>query len=598
MRQLVQFRAVKGVCYVLVVALVAMVAPTQLSTPARAQLMPTYSVGVVEFVNESGVQGDLLARLATDAVVVEMSKSNRYDVGTTRTQIKKEMEELDLRPPLDKVGLVRLGERLSVDAMLEGAVKSVQLSGSGPTRRASVTLVVQMVDQASGEIINGAVQTGMSSARVGYTADDDSLITESVNNAAFLAVKTMVDYIIPEATVMLNIGASEVMLNKGMRDGMRAGMRMIVLRQREIIGYIEVRSVSATDCKAKVLKSMRGIQPEDKARAIFDMPPVGAGIKSQPLPSGAPKGGGGRRSTLSKIAKFLVAAAVVYGIFSLFKGGRGNEDAPSVSASADNATLITWDPTAYGHGLNVREYEVLRDDFSVGAAPVMVVRDPSQIDAGKANVYGLYGTGADTTGTYSRIDSNPATSYTEATFTVLAEPFGVTHTYQVRVLLQQAIATTDTSGTSTTTYRYSLSRVSTSITATAIDPVRNTDVISPAYDPNAAPPEILISDLAQELVNFTWKAKTGADVYYVRVEPVVPGTAPTWQSTTIYATSVNVSLPDAARTELASLLSNMSYADKTMRWRVYCRHQADTSPAWIEGQENRFVIGGTPPTFP
>lgn len=600
MRQLVHSRLMKGLCYTLVLALVTGLAPRHGVAPARAQLMPMYSVAVVDFSNDSGVQGDLLARLATDAVVVEMSKTARYDVGTTRTTIQKEMRDLDLRPPLDTVGLVRLGERLQVDALLQGSVKSVRLTGSGPSRRASVTLVLRLVDQASGEVINGAVQTGSSSSRVGYVADDDSLITEAVNNAAFLCVKTMVDYIIPEATVMMNIGSSEVRLNKGLRDGMRPGMRMIVLRQREIIGYVELRSVTPQDSTAKVVRSMRGIQPEDKVRAIFDMPAVSAAIKAEPLPSAAPKATGARGGTFRKIGKLVVAAAVVVGLASIFKSGRGNEDAPHIGVDANSATVITWDPSDYGSGQNVREYQILRDNFTQGAAPVMVISDPSQIDSGRADVYPLYGNTTGTAVTYTRLDSNPATTYTQANWTVPAEPYGVTHTYQVRAVLQQIIVGggTGTDDNTTTVTRYSYSKVSSSITATAIEPVRNSDVISPAYDPTVAPPEILISDLQQGLVNFTWKAKDGADVYYLRVEPVVPGTAPTWQSPLIYSTSVSISLPAAARVELATLLSNSAYAESTMKWWVFCRHQADTSPAWRKGDENRFVIGGTPPPFP
>ena len=86
-----QTRAIRSLCYALVLALLSTIAPTPLCKPACAQLMPQYSVGVVDFINESGVQGDFLARLATDAVVVEMSKSNRYDVSITRTMMKTKM---------------------------------------------------------------------------------------------------------------------------------------------------------------------------------------------------------------------------------------------------------------------------------------------------------------------------------------------------------------------------------------------------------------------------------------------------------------------------------------------------------------------------
>ena len=222
-----------------------------------------------------------------------------------------------------------------------------------------------MRDRASAEIINGAVQTGNSSSRVGYTCDDDELISEAISNAAFLAVKTMVDYIIPEATVQMNFGDSEVMLNKGARDGIKPGMRMIVLRQNEIIGYVEIRQVNPMDSMAKVVKSMRGIQPEDKVRAIFDMPTVSSTLKSEPLPSGAPKSSGGKSGALGKIGKALLIGAVVFGMVSLFSGGRGTGSPASIGASSTTPTTLTWNPSAFAHGLNVIEYQVLRDNMAV-----------------------------------------------------------------------------------------------------------------------------------------------------------------------------------------------------------------------------------------
>lgn len=597
MRQIIRCRGFRSICYALVIALIMTAAPAPLSSPARAQLMPTYSVAVVEFVNRSGVQGALLARLATDAVVVEMGKTNRYDVSITRSQIKAKMDELDIRPPLDRVELVRLGEALSADAILEGVISSVVLSGSGPNRRASVTLVVQMIDQASGEIINGAVQTGTSSARVGFTPDDDALITEAINKAAFLVVKTMVDYIIPEATIMMNVGENQVMLNKGARDGLRPGMRMIVLRDREIIGFIELRDVSAIDSIGKVTKSMRGIQPEDKARAIFEMPAVTGIEKGDSLPSGAP-GGGGTRDSVSKIGRFLVGAAVVLGLASLFNSGRGNEKAPSTGTldQSDGIPGIRWDPKSLGYGKNVDELQILREDS--GGQPVMVIRNPTIWDRGYTKITGpngapMFGTGQGTPVSYYRLDSNPATSFTETTWTVPAEPFGITHTYTIRVMYHLAVRVGDQV---TTQYYYTTEGGP--IVATAIEPVRNTDIIFPPYDRNAAVTEVLVSDLQQGKVNFQWNRKDGGNIYYVLVEPVVPGTGPTWQSSIIYETGPVISLPTDQRDALASRLAAAGREGAVMRWRVFCRNTADTDPSWVRGEENRFVIGSIPPGTP
>ena len=607
MRQLMECRAIRSVCYALVAALVSMVAPV---VPARAQLMPNYSVAIVDFVNESGVLGNTLARIATDAVQVEMSKTSRYDVSViTRTQIKDEMDRLDMHPPLDKVNLVRLGEALTADAILEGAIKSVQLAGSGPTARASATLAVQLIDQASGEVINGAVQTGTSSARVGYTADPDALITEAVSKAAFLVVKTMVDYVIPEATVQVNIGADQIQLNRGSRDGIKPGMRMIVLRSKEIIGYVEIREVENNSSIAKIVKSMRGVQPEDKLRAIFDMPAVGsATMKTEPMPGGAPARGHVGSGAAGKIGKFFLGALIVFGLVNLVRGQRGSEPPPAIGTLGP--TEITWNPTKYGHGLNVLEYQVLRDSFANGSTPVKALRDPTDIDAGRTSLARLYGTGPALAFNYYALTANPGTSYTSTAVTLPIEPYGVTHQYQVRVLYRVVPAVsgtgtgTDTStGTSTDTStttgntRYYYTPVSNIITMTAIEPVRTGDIISPLYDPSLGPTDLLISDLQDPTIDmFAWNAKAGADIYYMKVEPVIPGNAPSWQSSNVYATGPTIKLPQSERTKLATILSG--YPDKVMRWRVYCRHQADTSQAWVEGEDNLFKIIGTPPGRP
>ena len=357
---------------------------------ARAQGAPAQvmQVGVIEFRNDSGVQGAMLARLATDAVVIELSKSARFDV-ITRAQMEVQMKELGIAPPLNPTERERLGEALNADAMIEGAIKAVELRGSSATRRAAVTIVVRMLDQASSEVINGAVQTGTSNVRVGYEADDDKLIAEAIDNAAYQAVKTMIDYIIPEATVQNTIRTNEVLLNKGARDGLRVGMRMIIIREREIIGEIEIRQVDPDNSTASVVKQTRGIRPEDKARAVFDMPEV-AYVKADPgTKSGMPSAGGKKKNaTFSKIGKILLGAAILVGVASIFKPG-GTESVGSVYAEAglsgymlpvESGTpgvRVKWSTNKLWRGLNVVEYHIWRNDVG---GPVLVSR-PSDGEA-------------------------------------------------------------------------------------------------------------------------------------------------------------------------------------------------------------------------
>jgi len=595
-----QSRAIRSLCYALVLALVSTFAPTPLAKPASAQLMPTYSVGVADFVNESGVQGELLARLATDAVVVEMSKTNRYDVSITRSMMKTKMEELGLHPPLTKLDLVRLGETLSADAMLQGSVKSIQLTGSGPTRRASVTLICQMIDQASGEIINGAVQTGQSSARVGYTADDNSLIAEAINGAAFLAVRTMIDYVIPEATVLMNIGESQVMINKGSRDGIKPGMRMIVLRDREIIGYIDVTSASPMDAMTKVIKSMRGIQPQDKARAIFEMPMVSTALKSAPLPSGAPTKGRVSGGSGSKIAKFLLGLLIVGGIAAIFQGGRGVSSAPGLSVKGP--MTLGWSSRLYNYGNNLKELQIFQDTVAAGAttAPFYVIGGPSMFAQGRIDLTQIFFLGAAATPQGHTVNYNDiplgATTITAATYAWPAQGYGEQHTYQARAIVATATGAGTTGGT---TYSYDTTNFGNGVRLTCVEPVTAdpNHVVSPVGN-------LLVSDLREGASNLSWISVAGATDYMVTVQPNSPGIGPVWHSNIIYhfsgATSdgAMLSLSDTDRLSLAALLSGPAFNNQDIRWRVDARNATDSALFWTEGDWNMFTIDSTPPPMP
>jgi len=368
---LVSYAAVLGLILPIIAAIVA---PGRAEAQAPAQTM---TVGVIEFRNDSGVQGDVLARFATDAVVIELSKSSRFDV-ITRAQLDAQMKELGIAPPINAVERNRLGEALQADAMIDGAIKAVEIRGSGATRRALVTLVVRMIDQASGEIINGAVQTGTAQARAGATTDDDKLITEAIDNAAYMAVNTMINYIIPEATVQNTIRTNEVMLNKGARDGIRNGMRMIVTREREIIGVVEVSDVDPDNSIATIKEQTRGIRPEDKARAVFQMP---IEMKADP-DSGGKSLSAKKSSGLSRITKTILGGLIIWGVVSLFDSD-GTESVGGVSAEAGLSSYdlptdagtpgvrICWDAKKLSQGKNVLAYQIWRNDVPI---PVIVAR--------------------------------------------------------------------------------------------------------------------------------------------------------------------------------------------------------------------------------
>jgi len=563
-------------------------------TAARAQALQSMAVGVVDFTNQSGVQGELLSRLATDAVVVELSK--RFDV-ITRSQLQQQMDLLGLKPPLSRIGLVRLGEALNADAMIEGIITSVQIGGQGAARRAAVTIVIRMLDQASGEVLNGAIQTGFSNPRVGQGADDDTLITEAIDNAAYLAVKTMMEYIIPEATVQSTIRENEVMLNRGSRDGIKRGMRMIVTRDREIIGYLEVKSVSPNDSLAVVTKAMRGVRPEDKAKAIFDMPAAAKVAPEPGMPAGAPPAKQRGGAFLSKVSSILVLAGAVFLGAKLFKkSGVESIGATTAEAIIDGsgspAVEITWDPKSLQRGKNVLEYHVYRN-FDADPVAVATPAQRSAIDSIR-----------NTTVSFQRVDmqTNQATAATATVQPLLA---GTPVTYYVSAVY--VVTSLQGAGQQQASTRYYETERKLAGQATTIQRITVEDMYISSGDADVRGDDQV--DLRK--VNFHWRTRRGADRYCIEVseEPNFTAALRFW------------SMPDAVQTDPGSdgvwvnkqvvqQLYDVFYkpAIQTLYWRVGARNSGDNpgpkpppgrpTARWIFGQAKTFTTVESPPVPP
>lgn len=240
---------------------------------ARAQLTTaTQRVAVLDFgVLASNVRSSaILGRNATDALVVEMTRTGQFDV-ETRTTVNQQLQELGLNQPLNNNGIQKLGQSLAVTAVVSGDITNVSFTDN--PRRARVTISVRLTDVISGELINGAIATGYSQAPPpGMTPDDETLVTQALSDAAFNAVKTVNEYTLPAATVLLVRDTTEVTLNRGARDGMQPGMEMTVVRGNVKVAKLRITTVNSTDSIAAVVDFGKGIQPQDKARAIFKLP--------------------------------------------------------------------------------------------------------------------------------------------------------------------------------------------------------------------------------------------------------------------------------------------------------------------------------------
>jgi hypothetical protein len=259
----------RRVSYLLVTTLLLPLMVFAAARPAGAQLTRTPLVAVLEFGNRANAAGagGILGRQATDATVVEMTRTGRFDV-TPRTQLNQQLQASGLTPPLDNIGIRRLGQDLGVDSVATGDIERIVFLEN--PRRARVTLAVRLFDVVSGELANGAIETGVSPAPpAGFQPDDDTLINQAISNAAFLAVQTINNYTLPEATVLNTRGTTQVLINRGSRDGITPGLEFVVVRGNQRVGRIRVSRVGSTDSTADITDTGIGIRPEDRARAIL-----------------------------------------------------------------------------------------------------------------------------------------------------------------------------------------------------------------------------------------------------------------------------------------------------------------------------------------
>jgi TolB-like protein len=297
---------------------------------AYAQLVQLPRVAVLDFENKSGFGGASIARAATDAVASEYQKSRKFEV-LARGEIEQQLRDLDLATPLDKTGFLRLGRALQTESLITGEVNAVTFVGN--PKQAQVVITVRVIDIASGEPINGAVATGFSNRRPGFTGDDDTLVQEAIRNAAFEAVRIISNYTIPEATILTTRAGKEVLLNRGIRGGLQPGMEMIVVRRGEEVGRIRVTQVSDSDAVGEIIDFGRGIQSEDRARAVFRVPTVE--VRAGRVVTERPRQRGEGNKLLRALGPILIIGLIAFGVARGSSGGNTPVQTVLAEPSAD-----------------------------------------------------------------------------------------------------------------------------------------------------------------------------------------------------------------------------------------------------------------------
>jgi hypothetical protein len=537
---------------------------------AYAQLVQLPRVAVLDFENKSGYGGASIARAATDAVAGEYQKSRKYEV-LARGEIEQQLKDLDLALPLDKIGFLRLGRALQTESLITGEVNAVTFVGS--PKQAQVVLTVRVIDIASGEPINGAVATGLSNRRPGYTGDDDTLVQEAIRNAAFEAVRIINNYTIPEATVLTTRAGKEVLLTRGIRGGLQPGMEMIVVRRGEEVGRIRVTQVSDSDAVAEIIDFGRGIQSEDRARAIFRVPTVE--VKAGRVVTERPRQRGEGNRLLRALGPILVVGLIAFGIARASSGGNTPVQTVIAEAGADGNfepfVRISWKTTLFAKSVpDTIQWQIFRSDFidldeKANRIPVGVVPGNQNffIDTTVPRVLtyaSLLREGEDDLDFQTLEEESPAPGVAP----------GRSYTYQLALVYRERIE-----AEGETIFLFKLSDRVQSGQATVLLPVQ---LLTPLQRSE---------DVDPKDVRFSWLAAEGANAYRVEVstDPTFRDRNRTFVSNEIPSTAVGGSPVSTERINLETALLNrlgLTGQRVTLYWRVGARNLGD-DPGPIPG---------------
>jgi len=297
-------------------------------------------VVILDFENVSDRPDPVLGRKAADALAVQLDPE-RYEV-IERATVQNYLDDLKLTLPLDRDSQMRLGRALNkagvtVYAIITGQVRSAKVVPGPRGVEGRVEMAVLMRDLSTGEYVNGALQQASSSPKPGYQGNEDALIDEALTTAADKCVLTIASQRLAEVTIMI-VRRDAAIINAGIRDGMRVGMKMVVMRFREPVGYLVLHKVDEKHSEATVTQNLRGIAERDKAIVIYELP------QKPKLRFGEAKSAK-KRTILGSQGLWGIVGAVA---MLAFLGG-GNKESPGegapggvVASALANAAALRW----------------------------------------------------------------------------------------------------------------------------------------------------------------------------------------------------------------------------------------------------------------
>lgn len=242
------------------------------TAPAWAAFRP--GAAVLDFQNVSAYSGHLLGRRAADQLALELGATGSWKV-VDRMQTRRAALQRELRAPY-AVGLMQeLAHAIGGDMIFTGAIQKVEVSPKSGTTR--LTLLVEAIDQISGQSAMATVHTGEAVRQEKMPQPTDVLVGEALAAAAALAAKAISAGTGAMVQVMEPGDGKTVRLKPASGVQMRSGCRLLLYRSvledqervpRKLIGTLMLTNCGPEACTARVLAKAGDIHTDDIAVTV------------------------------------------------------------------------------------------------------------------------------------------------------------------------------------------------------------------------------------------------------------------------------------------------------------------------------------------
>jgi hypothetical protein len=239
---------------------------------ARAAFRP--GAAVLDFQNVSAYSGHLLGRRAADQLALDLGATSCWRV-IDRTQTRRAAAQRELHAPY-AVGLMQeLAHALGADMVITGAVQKLEVNPKAGSIK--LTLLVEAVDQISGQSAMVTVKTGEAVRQEKKPEPTDVLIGEALSNASANAAKALAERTGLTMSVADPGDGQTLRLKPATGAQFQAGDRLLLYRAvtegdvaqpGKVIATLMLSEVGPEQCKARVLAKAGDIHTDDIAVSI------------------------------------------------------------------------------------------------------------------------------------------------------------------------------------------------------------------------------------------------------------------------------------------------------------------------------------------